>query len=315
MRIVWRWQHCIETSDGPEEMEKELIGQPPESTITEPPTCVPQRYGLALRAVVATFDPLRLVGIVLLVALWQITALVLPPSLLPGPWPVLLRMETDFFSAPELAYPGLPGVNLFNSMIYTSENVLLALMIGTGIGALFGLATARFSLLRAALDPIVFTAGTIPIIVAAPFLLIWFGTGRASAVALITFYVVVILYVYAQNAAENLDPVYEESARTLGATPRQMFGDILVPATVPGILGGIRIALAGAWGLEAIAELLGAQQGIGKIFEVLTGATDAEGIMAALLVLGLFAVVADAFAAWGIFRLAAWNASSQPLTG
>ena len=70
--------------------------------------------------------------------------------------------------------------------------------------------------------------------------------------------------------------------------------DILIPGTVPQILGGIRIALAGAWGLEAIAELLGAQYGIGKIVQVLAGATDVEGIFAALLVLGLAAVLFDA---------------------
>ena len=54
------------------------------------------------------------------------------------------------------------------------------------------------------------TAGTVPILVAAPFLLIWFGVGRASAVCLVIFYVVVILYVFAQRAATNLDPIYEE---------------------------------------------------------------------------------------------------------
>ncbi|MGH7037778.1 MAG: ABC transporter permease [Stellaceae bacterium] len=291
------------------------MAEPLQLPIAGTPAQAARRRSLPLRAAVAAVDPLRLVGMALLVALWQLSALALPPALLPGPWPVVQRMAADFFSAPELAYSGLPGANLFNSMIYTGENVLLALVIGTAIGVLSGLATARFSLLRAAVDPIMFTAGTIPILVAAPFLLIWFGTGRTSAVALVMFYVVVILYIYAQSAAENLDPVYEESARTLGATPRQMLGDILLPATVPEILGGIRIALAGAWGLEAIAELLGSQQGIGKIIEVLAGATDAEGIMAALLVLGLVAVGADAFAAWGISRLAAWSAPSQPPKG
>ena len=75
--------------------------------------------------------------------------------------------------------------------------------------------------------------------------------------------------------------------------------DILLPGTVPAVLGGVRIALAGAWGLEAIAELLGAQEGIGKVVEVLAGATDVEGIFAALLLLGLVAVACDALAAYG----------------
>ena len=128
-----------------------------------------------------------------------------------------------------------------------------------------------------------------------------------SAVCLVIFYVAVILYLSAQRAATNLDPVYEESARTLGATPRQMVRDILIPATVPEILGGLRIALAGAWGLEAIAELLGSQSGIGKVLEALAGATDPQGIMATLVLLGLTAILADALLALAVTRIAAWS--------
>src|SRR5262249_26961837 len=140
---------------------------------------------------------------------------------------------------------------------------------------------------RAVLDPILLTMGTIPILVLAPFFLIWYGVGRVSAVLLVAIYVAVILYVFAQRAADNLGPVYEASEYTLGATPGRVVRDILIPGTVPQILGGVRIALAGAWGLEAIAELLGAQYGIGKIVQVLAGATDVEGNFAALIVLGL----------------------------
>jgi ABC-type nitrate/sulfonate/bicarbonate transport system permease component len=127
----------------------------------------------------------------------------------------------------------------------------------------------------------------------------------------VAIYVAVILYVFAQRAADNLDPVYEESAYTLGATPQRIVRDILIPATVPQILGGIRIALASAWGLEAIAELLGAQYGIGKIVQVLAGATDVQGIFAALLVLGLVAIIFDALAAFAFSQIAGWSVAAQ----
>ena len=151
------------------------------------------------------------------------------------------------------------------------------------------------------------TAGTVPILIAAPFLLIWFGVGRASAVSLVTFYVVVILYISAQRAALNLDPIYENYALTLGAGRRGMLGAILIPGATPEILGGFRIALAGSWGLEAVAELLGSQTGVGKVIEVLAGATDLQGILATLLLLGLAAILADAVVTLLIGRLTAWR--------
>ena len=84
-----------------------------------------------------------------------------------------------------------------------------------------------------------------------------------------------------------------------------MLRDILIPGTVPEILGGFRIALAGSWGLEAVSELLGSQSGIGKVLEVLAGATDPQGILATLLVLGFAAILADGLAATLIARFAA----------
>lgn len=124
---------------------------------------------------------------------------------------------------------------------------------------------------------------------------------------MVAFYIVVILYVSAQRAALNLDPIYENSALTLGAHRGRMLGDILIPGTIPEILGGFRIALAGSWGLEAVSELLGSQSGIGKVLEVLAGATDPQGILATLLVLGLAAILTDGLAATVIARFAAWR--------
>ena len=257
----------------------------------------------------AAIDPMRVAGAALFVALWQAVAMATSPIILPGPLSVVRRAAADFWSAPALSYYGVSEANLYANLIYTAENVAIAVLIGAAIGVVAGLLSSRFSLFRAVVDPVMMTAGTVPIIIAAPFLLIWFGVGRASAVSLVTFYVVVIHYVFAQRAASNLDPIYEQYALTFGASKSRMVRDILIPATVPEILGGFRIALAGAWGLEAISELLGAQFGMGKVLEVLAGATDPQGIMASLLVLGVAAIVADALAAFLIARFAAW---SQP---
>jgi ABC-type nitrate/sulfonate/bicarbonate transport system permease component len=266
--------------------------------------------GATMRTLTA-LDPLRFAGAILFIALWQTATLVVSPIILPGPLSVLQRAMADFWSAPALSYYGVEDPSLFANLLYTAENVAIAVLLGSAIGVTLGLLSARVWFVRAAIDPIMMTAGTVPILIAAPFLLIWFGVGRASAVSLVAFYVVVILYISAQRAALNLDPIYENSALTLGAGKHQMLRDILIPATVPEILGGFRIALAGSWGLEAVAELLGSQSGIGKVLEVLAGATDPQGILATLLVLGVAAILADALAAALIARFAAWNFAAR----
>jgi ABC-type nitrate/sulfonate/bicarbonate transport system permease component len=263
-----------------------------------------------LRAVskaLAALDPFRLAGAVLFIALWELASLLVSPIILPGPLSVLRRAATDFWSAPALSYYGVEDPSLAGNLAYTAENVAIAALIGAVIGVTLGLLSARVWFVRAAMDPVMMTAGTVPILIAAPFLLIWFGVGRASAVSLVAFYIVVILYVSAQRAALNLDPIYENYALTLGGGRGRMLRDILIPGTVPEILGGFRIALAGSWGLEAVSELLGSQSGIGKVLEVLAGATDPQGILATLLVLGVAAILTDGLAATLIARFVAWR--------
>ena len=167
------------------------------------------------------FDPLRLVGAALFIGLWQVAAASMAPILLPGPLSVLKRLSADFWSAPSLAYYGVEQASLYANLLYTTENVVIAVIVGAGLGAVTGLVAARVWLVRAIVDPIMMTAGTVPILIAAPFLLIWFGVGRASAVSLVAFYVATILYFFAERAARNVDPIYEQYALTLGASQRR----------------------------------------------------------------------------------------------
>lgn len=252
-------------------------------------------------------DVLGVVGLGVFVAVWWALTHVTSRTVLPAPQDVFERVGRNFFSAPELTLYGVGQNGLLDSMVYTVENVLIAVAIGTAIGALAGLAAARVDLVREVTDPVVLTAGTIPILVTAPFFLIWFGVERISALLLVILYVSTILYIFAQRAADNLNPVYEDTARTLGASRRQIIRDVLIPGTLPEVLAGVRIALGGAWGLEAIAELLGLPNGIGKIIQVLSQQTDAEGIMAALVFLGAVAVVFDALTAALFRRLTRWS--------
>ena len=161
------------------------------------------------------FDVLGLIGLVLLVAIWQLLTFAIPLIALPHPAHVAGRIAEDFIVADYLLFYGLPETGLLDSMIYTTQNVLIAVALGASVGTVCGLVTARFDLIRSVIDPVLMVLGTIPILVLAPFFLIWFGTGRTSAVLLVAIYVAVILYIYAQRAASTLDPVYEDAAYTL----------------------------------------------------------------------------------------------------
>ena len=134
----------------------------------------------------------------------------------------------------------------------------------------------------------------------APFFLVWFGISRSAQIALLILYDVTIVYLFAQRAADNLDPTYVAASRTLGASPRGIIVDVYLMGALPEVFGGIRIALAGAWGLEAFSELLGAPKGIGRVIQAMAADMDTQMMVAAIMALAVVAVAFDV-AIGGIF--------------
>jgi ABC-type nitrate/sulfonate/bicarbonate transport system permease component len=81
---------------------------------------------------------------------------------------------------------------------------------------------------------------------------------------------------------------------TLGGSPKSIFRWVYLPASIPEVLGGFRIALAGAWGLAAIAELLGAQQGAGFLIKFFSSAFRLDAMVAVVVLIGAVAIIFDA---------------------
>jgi ABC-type nitrate/sulfonate/bicarbonate transport system permease component len=166
-------------------------------------------------------------------------------------------------------------------------------MIGFALGTVSGMGAWRWKVVSQIIDPITAIFGTLPILVAAPFFLLWFGLVAAAQIILVTFYTFLLLHVFVLGAIRNVDVKYLESARTLGADEGYIFRKVVMPAALPEIFGGIRVAFASAWGLACIAELLGARFGVGRVIVSLSAVNDVESMVAIIVLVGLLAVVLD----------------------
>src|SRR5262249_26777403 len=152
------------------------------------------------------FDPLGIVGLLIVLLVWWVAARVevVPRIFLPSPSEVGGIIVENFFSSSYLENYYLGSGGFFASLVYTVSNVFIALVVATALGTLLGFASARAGRLRAVLDPVMLTAGTIPILVTAPFFLIWFGIARSAQIALLLVYITTIIYLFAQRAVANL---------------------------------------------------------------------------------------------------------------
>ena len=265
---------------------------------------------VAIRRFVAAVDPLRFAGVALFVLVWQGLAALLSPIRLPPP---LGGHEAPGHGFPRRALALRTTASLIQTSTptcsirpRTSSSRSSSAPCDRRFG---GTDERRFRLVRAAIDPVMMTAGTVPILVAAPFLLIWFGVGRLSAVCLVIFYVTVILYLFAQRAANNhqsdLRGVRAHAWRDGAANGVRPFdaGDRAGNPRRPENCSGRRMGLGGDLRTSRLTG--GHRQGAWKCSPA---RPTVEGIIANLLLLGLVAVIFDAVAGSAIARLTGWNA-------
>jgi ABC-type nitrate/sulfonate/bicarbonate transport system permease component len=245
-------------------------------------------------------------GIGLFFAVWWLAASQLPRSRLVTPLDALGDLWANFLDAPRLGVFGLGKTGYGSLLLYTLSNVFIGLLTGGAVGVIVGIASTRLKFLRAMVDPILLVLGTVPILVAAPLFLLWFGVVPFTQVLLVAFYSAIMMVLFSQRAAENINPVYERWAMTFGAGLGLRVRHILIPGTVPEILGGLRITLASAWGLEVFAEILGAPSGIGQAIKALTNLNNVPGLLACVVLVAVTAIATDILLVRLARRIAAW---------
>ena len=252
------------------------------------------RSGRRWRGMVrAAVDPAGLAGVLIALGCWYLASASMGDGLLPPPHDVLANAFRNLVSSSRLPGIGLPRGGYLPHILFTTGNVLVGGSIGAIVGIASGLASAESRPAAEALDPVMSLLGTVPIVIMAPFFLMWFGISGLAQVALVALYTTTVLHLFALRGARNVPPAFLHYAATLGASPMQRFLSVRLPGAMPEIFGGLRIAFAAAWGLAAVTEMLGGQYGSGRVLVALRSVYDLTGIMAIVLLLAVLAILLD----------------------
>jgi ABC-type nitrate/sulfonate/bicarbonate transport system permease component len=132
---------------------------------------------------------------------------------------------------------------------------------GIGMGLLAGIArpVERFY------DPIVSLTYPVPKIVVLPILIAWLGAGDASKIAVVTAAVFYPTFINALYGTKGVNRLFVWSARNMGASPAQVFAKVILPASLPQVLAGLRIGLALAFIVTVAAEMQNSRNGLGHL--------------------------------------------------
>jgi ABC-type nitrate/sulfonate/bicarbonate transport system permease component len=236
---------------------------------------------------------LGVAGLGLVLGLWALVASVANPLKVPSPSQVFTAIGNDWSNIPALAYITFTKGGISDALKYTTLNVITAVGIGTLLGVPLGIFLGRVRTANLVLEPLLIALGTLPLLVLLPFITLWFGTARFAQSGLVIVFTLLTVTFATQSAAQTVSGHYANFAACLGASRARTLWTVVLPAAMPGVLAAVRVALAAGWGWECVAELLGAQHGIGRVIQV-TAQTDATpDLFATLLCLAVVAVLAD----------------------
>ena len=202
-------------------------------------------------------------GLAAVAVLWVVLAPVLGPLKLPGPFLVVRTFVETWGQATVITAQGGGAGGLPPHVLATVMRTVVGAAVGIALGIAIGLVMAWSRVINDILAPFAEAARICPTLVVVPFFTLWFGTNPIAMIGVIVYHTTVTLRVVTHNAITNVAPVHQQFAMTLGASRGQVFRSVILPAIVPEVLGGVRVVMAAAWGLIVVAELIGAQRGVG----------------------------------------------------
>lgn len=213
-----------------------------------------------------------------IVVAWQLLHLAIGEETFPSPLSTVQKLR-------ELASdPDFPKSVAVTGLAFAWA-LVIAVLGGLGVGVLLG---AR-RLAGEVAEPILTALYSVPKITLYPIILLIFGLGMSAKVAFGAIHGIIPIIIITMNAVRNIRPVYIRSARSMRLSPWQAVAYVLVPATVPEVISGLRIGFALTLLGTLIGEMFASTSGIGHMLTQAMGLVETRTIMALALLLFVFA--------------------------
>jgi NitT/TauT family transport system permease protein len=251
------------------------------------------------RAVVYT---LRILLGVLIVGSWELTTRtgVVDKFFYGQPSGIVLQIRN-------WAVNGTAQGPLWQQIAATLEETLLGFGIGVVLGVVFGVVLGTNRLLSEVLSPYIKGFNSIPRVVLGAIFTLAFGLGMTSKVMLAVVLVFFVVFFNAFQGVREVDPNLLANARILGASRLRVVFSVIVPSALSWILASLHTAFGFALVGAVVGEFIGATQGIGLLISTAQNTFNANGVFAAMVILAIVALIAEAVVTKLENRLVRWR--------
>lgn len=250
----------------------------------------------------------RLIGLLLLIAWEAVPRLGLLPELFVPPLSktlTVLWLDRAIYSS---------------ALMVTLYEVAIAMLIACGAGILFGAVVGGVASLRNLMLPVFSSLYAVPIVILYPIFTAWFGIGSESKIAFAGVYGFFPVMLSTAAGIRTIDEQYLLAARSMGATLPQLIARVIIPASIPTVLAGLRLGGALTIIGVVVSEMLTSASGIGYVVTINRTILDSPRVFAAIIVVLALSVVFDIIVRAVERRTLVWQtagrrtASPEPVT-
>jgi NitT/TauT family transport system permease protein len=219
-------------------------------------------------------------------------------------------IDRRFLPAPTAVLSAIGQMMNEHILIVDISSTLLRVVVGFAIGACLGvvagLSTGIFKTTREALEPVIQLARPIPAVALVPLAITWFGVGEASKLFIISWAAFFPSWVSTHTAAASVPKEFLWTAALLGADRWRTIWGVIIPWSLKFVQTGARISMGLAFAATVVAEMSGANAGLGYRIEISHNGFRMDRMLADMLLLGLLGACLDWSYLRGVRSLIPW---------
>jgi NitT/TauT family transport system permease protein len=243
---------------------------------------------------------IRLVSLAIALLLWEVAAWNVDPVLFTSPTKVAVAGYKMVLSGELWTY-------LWPSLVVLAIGFALAVVAGIGIGLLL----ARFWVLDVALNVYITFLYSIPSVALVPLIVLWAGFETTAKVIILFLFAFFPMVINTYQGVKSVDPKLIEVGRAFRCSERQLWANIVIPASLPFIVTGLRLALGRGLIGMVLADLYTAISGIGYLIVRTASTYQVDKMFVPIVTLGLLGVTLTALLRVAEKYVAPWTAASQ----
>ena len=201
-------------------------------------------------------------------------------------FPSLTQVLTTLFN-------GLIDGQITAAVIKSMSRIAIGFTVAILLGVLFGYLIWRYKIVEDTLGFVVTALQSIPSIVWFPLAIIWFGLNDFAILFIVTIGATWTMTISATSGFKNVPTLYQRVAKTLGSNGFHFIKTVIIPASIPQLLSGLRIAWAFSWRALMAGELLGGGGGLGQLLETGRSLGQMDLVISVMIIIAVIGTIMD----------------------